>query len=282
MLLYSEDDRGVTEDFKHHLENDIFPEKPGKIKAVLYDGPEFEGLSASKLQHLEAGFKRSTFTFVYLTKQFVECDWCALSSETCLIEAIYNKDKKWCVVPVYTVQRNKADFRIPMGLNSLKGINYYNPDEFYRKGVRRLIGDKIVKREENEERREQECYNYLKKKLHEESIEAQRKEAEHTLYMNRMRFENERAREMLRSQSESHAEFIEQESKHVTYISGQPKTAGLMEQPRHFPSHYPRGPREHGEMSILDSQKAGNFMFHFIISFLLFQVFSVSNGHLRI
>ncbi|XP_052101369.1 uncharacterized protein LOC127735283 [Mytilus californianus] len=256
MVLYSEADYHKAEEFRAHLEKDIFPNEPGKIKAVLYDGPELEGLSASKLQHLDHGFQRCTFTFVYLTKQFVECDWCSLSSETCLMEAIYNKEKKWCVVPVYTVQRNKADFRVPMGLNSLKGINFYNADEFYCKGVRRLIGDKIYKRVENDKKHQEECYNYLVRKVQEDMEYDLKLSAKHE-YEQRMmemkRIESERElKEYYRSQS-----MKEQSERNVVYASGggYPKTAGSMMHPPSFPEKYRfKAPTEGDDMSSLKSQ----------------------------
>lgn len=62
------------------------------------------------------------------------------------MEFIYNFEKKWCVVLVYIVFRSKVNFKIFMGLNSLKGVNYYNDDDFYRRGFRRLIGDKVMVR----------------------------------------------------------------------------------------------------------------------------------------
>jgi len=39
-----------------------------------------------------------------------------------------------------------------MGLNSLKGISYYNNDEYYRVGLDRLIGDRVNVRKRNNER----------------------------------------------------------------------------------------------------------------------------------
>ncbi|CAC5378230.1 unnamed protein product [Mytilus coruscus] len=256
MVLYSEADYQEAEYFRAHLEKDIFPNEPGKIKAVLYDGPELEGLSASKLQHLDSGFQRCTFTFVYLTKQFVECDWCSLSSETCLMEAIYNKDKKWCVVPVYTVQRNKAEFRVPMGLNSLKGINFYNADEFYCKGVRRLIGDKIYKRIENDKKHQESCYNYLVKKVQEDDDYDRRLLAEHEhkqRVMEMKRIESDREwKEYYRSQS-----MKEQSERNVVYASGggYPKTAGNMAYPPPFPTQFTsKAPTEGDDTSSLKSQ----------------------------
>lgn len=254
MVLYSENDYSDAEKFRAHLENEIFPENPGKIKAVLYDGPELEGLSSSKLQHLDGGFQRCTFTFVFLTSQFVECDWCNLSSENCLMEAIYNKEKKWCVVPVYTVQRNKADFRIPMGLNSLKGINYYNSDDFYRKGVRRLIGDKIIKRKENEIKLHQQRYDYLFTKVREDIERDRRMQKQHEESQSVLL---QCQKDLFRSRS-----VMEQPRRNVMWPSGSasefPKTAGESSHPPYFPPKFlSKQPSEGDNMSSMGSKLGG-------------------------
>lgn len=146
MILYAEEDRELAEQYRDHLQNDIELDGGRRVTAVLYDDQEMVSLAGSKLKSLDYGFQRCTFAFIYLTKRFCQCEWSTLSSEECLMESIYNPEKKWCVVPVYTVARAKADFKIPMGLNALKGVNFYNNDDFYRRGLRRLIGDKVMVR----------------------------------------------------------------------------------------------------------------------------------------
>ncbi|KAL4228194.1 Transmembrane emp24 domain-containing protein 7 [Mactra antiquata] len=141
LILYHEDDRPAAEKFRQHLMSDIKVEN-GPIKTMLYDDEEMVAICGSLIGHLDQAVQRSTYVFIYMTKTFVSDKWCEFQSESCLMEAITNPYKMWCVVPVYTEKRNKS-FRVPMGLNTLKGINYYNDDQFYRKGVARLIGDKI-------------------------------------------------------------------------------------------------------------------------------------------
>ncbi|XP_060078427.1 uncharacterized protein LOC132557916 isoform X2 [Ylistrum balloti] len=150
MILYSERDQSDAESYCQSL-NNLSLENGKRVKAILYNDPKLASVNSRNLKNLEIAFERCTFTFVYLTKQFCQCEWSQMASEGCLMEAIYNKDKRWCVVPVYTVRRTKADFRIPMGLNSLKGVNFYNNDDFYRRGLQSLISGKIYKREDHEE-----------------------------------------------------------------------------------------------------------------------------------
>lgn len=151
VILYTEDDREKAEKFRQHLITEIKLPNKEPVLALLYDCAEFQALSGSQIQHLDHAMERSTYIFVYLTEKFVKDKWCEFSSESCLMRAIYSEEKRWCVVPVYTQRRTDCKFKIPMGLNSLKGINYYSNDEFYRKGVARLIGDKVAERKKLQE-----------------------------------------------------------------------------------------------------------------------------------
>ena len=152
LILYAEEDRDAAEKFRLHLMHEIDIGPYDKVKAMLYDCPELTTLSGSQIGQLALAVERSTYVFMYLSKHFVKDKWMEFSSESCLMTAIYDVDKQWCVVPVYTEKRSKCTFKIPMGLNSLKGINYYNNDEFYKRGVARLIKDKVPLRKQMNER----------------------------------------------------------------------------------------------------------------------------------
>ncbi|XP_053405498.1 uncharacterized protein LOC128558972 isoform X1 [Mercenaria mercenaria] len=150
LILYCEEDREQAEKFQQHLREEIDVPN-GPVQTLLYDDAEMQAICGSKIQHLAKGVERSTYVFIFMTKNFIDDKWCEFSSESCLMEAITNPLKQWCVVPVYTEKRNSS-FRVPMGLNTLKGINYYNNDRFYKNGVARLIGDKTcVRVQANEE-----------------------------------------------------------------------------------------------------------------------------------
>lgn len=151
LILYCEHDREAATEFRSHLIKEIDVGSKGPIKVVLYDEAELEALSNMKIGHLGKAVERSTYVFIFLTKNFIDDKWMEFSSESCLMEAITNPNKQWCVVPVYTERRNTS-FRVPMGLNTLKGINYYNNDKFYRKGVAALILGKIQERRNSEKK----------------------------------------------------------------------------------------------------------------------------------
>ena len=163
MILYAEADREEATTFLNHLRN-IRLENGETIKAVLYDGPELLGLSGLKLEQLDKAFGRCSYTFVYLTKPLVKDVWCKISQESMLMRTVYDKDKqceKWRVVPVYTMRRVEYDFKIPFGINALNGIRYYDPDEFYRKGVVSLIEKTVPERIRKKRRLEQKRRDWV-------------------------------------------------------------------------------------------------------------------------
>ena len=85
-----------------------------------------------------------------LTKSFVDDVWYKISGESILMRTIYDKKKNWRVVPVYTMRRLDCDFRIPLGINALKGINYFEKDKFYQDSVVSLIENTVQERKDKE------------------------------------------------------------------------------------------------------------------------------------
>ena len=171
LILYCEDNRREAIKFRDHLRAEIDIEGDYEIKAVLYDEAELQVLSNMQIGHLAAGVERSTFVFIFVTKQFTDDSWMEFSSEACLMEAITNPSKQWCVVPVYT-ERKGTTFRVPMSLNTLKGINYFTNDRFYRKGVAALINGKIKERVRAEEKQRLEQKKWIEN--HKREMAAQR------------------------------------------------------------------------------------------------------------
>ena len=150
MILYAEADRDEAITFLRHLRNDIKLSNGESIKAALYDEGELRCLSGYNLDQLEKAFERCSFTFVYLTKTFVNDVWCKLTSESCLMRTVYDRKRNWRVVPVYTKRRVEYDFSIPFGINALKGISYFENDEFYRNNVSSLIEKTLSERKQKE------------------------------------------------------------------------------------------------------------------------------------
>ncbi|XP_052274335.1 uncharacterized protein LOC127874181 [Dreissena polymorpha] len=145
LILYHENDQQNAAEFRDHLVNDIQLKHREKVRALLYDEGELIALNNRKIGQLSDAMNRSTYVFIYLTKEFVKDKWMEFTSEVFLMEAIENPDKQWCVVPVFTEKRN-GTFKIPTGLNILNGLNYYNKDQYYLKQVTCLIESRIQSR----------------------------------------------------------------------------------------------------------------------------------------
>ncbi len=144
-VIYCDDDRSRVEEFMENFDEIKLYDRV-KPKVVLYDNIAIS--IGSKIKALEFGIDRCTYVFLFITKAFCDDSWSEFSSETCLMEAIHNPDKKWCVVPVFTEPKRSASFRVPPSLNSLKGIQYLKNDKFFKDSVAKLLEEKLYIREE--------------------------------------------------------------------------------------------------------------------------------------
>ncbi|VDI50676.1 Hypothetical predicted protein [Mytilus galloprovincialis] len=81
------------------------------------------------------------------------------------METIYNDEKKWCVRPVLTDQRPKLIFKIPMGLNALKEINYYPSNKLFVSCMQALLNSRINEREDREMKLHGIRYSFLVDKI---------------------------------------------------------------------------------------------------------------------
>ncbi|XP_071098741.1 daf-12-interacting protein 1-like isoform X2 [Haliotis cracherodii] len=174
MVLYCEEDRDRVMEFVDHFkEISLFGVDTPKI--VLNDDIAIS--IGSKFKALEFGIDRCTYVFLYITDLFCRDSWSEYSSETCLMEAIHNPDKKWCVVPVFTEPKRRASFRIPPSLNSLKGIQYWTNDKFFRDSVQKLLEEKLYIRKKNERQLTRERKEWVTKyriKKYEDEVQEQK------------------------------------------------------------------------------------------------------------
>ncbi|CAG2239822.1 unnamed protein product [Mytilus edulis] len=160
-ILYHDDDYKEVDKFRIDLCN-IKLSNGRKIQAGLYNGEELISLAGGELDTLEESFVRCTYCFIYLSAVFVSDSWCKLKGQACLMETIYNDEKKWCVRPVLTDQRPKLIFKIPMGLNALKEINYYPSNKLFVSCMQALLNSRINEREDREMKLH-DSSNFLKK-----------------------------------------------------------------------------------------------------------------------
>ncbi|XP_067667170.1 uncharacterized protein [Haliotis asinina] len=199
MVLYCEDDRENVMEFVDHF-SEIRLLGSDIPKIVLNDDIAIS--IGSKFKALEFGIDRCTYVFLYITKLFCVDSWSEYSSETCLMEAIHNPEKKWCVVPVFTEPKRKASFRIPPSLNSLKGIQYWTNDKFFRESVQKLLEEKLYIRKKHEKQLTRERKEWVTKyrirkyeekvKEREESLARQKRENDAKLAMEHKMAELER------------------------------------------------------------------------------------------
>ena len=119
-LFYSEDDRNEALTFKAIIEKYI---KVGNQHATVCTIDQHLTWIQPVVGHLEEAIRRSSFAFLYVTDSFREGRWTELQKDECLMESIYNNDKAWFTVPVYT-SRHQKHLRLT-GLSGVKGIDLY-------------------------------------------------------------------------------------------------------------------------------------------------------------
>ncbi|KAH9524874.1 hypothetical protein Btru_028125 [Bulinus truncatus] len=144
LIICAHEDMKAADDFKKHLEKDIVlyvEKKPIRPRVKLLENYSL----GSSWEYLDLAFEKTLYVFLYVTKDFCECTWTLLQGQACLVEAIRDPEKKWCVIPVHTKSRKNQNYKLPMMLGSLRPINYWveNVDQFYIESVRRLIDSKL-------------------------------------------------------------------------------------------------------------------------------------------
>ena len=96
---------------------------------------DFDGYG-SELNTLREAFERSTYIFILVTKSLsdqmrehgVNREIFLLQDEL-LVKSFKEKDRRNCVIPLYTMSRNEAKrcgFEMPAGLTSVVGIEIYD------------------------------------------------------------------------------------------------------------------------------------------------------------
>ncbi|KAL5004612.1 hypothetical protein ScPMuIL_018068 [Solemya velum] len=231
-ILYTEEDREEVERYKEHLERDISPllNNKRKIKVVLFDGPEMMALTGGLIKQLEILLERCTQIFIYMTEVFCKEAWMTYATEACIVEAVYNDEKKWCCVPIFLHPRGNSPFKIPMCLNCLKGVNYYSDDQFYRRGASRLIGDKMFTRLQKEKEHCKRQKDWIMKKKQKEAFD----QSQRRIAKKQHEFELEKHR---RNMVAREAEY---EQYYSTQLSKESKEIRYFPQPNHVDQKVPK------------------------------------------
>jgi len=136
MVLYGKRDYEEAKKYCEHLKSlQIEDRKP--VKAIMHNG----------IERLKDTITCCTYVFIFLTKNFCSIDWHQLSAQECINECIFQE--KWRLVPVHTKDPDKNLFNIPMGLKTLKSLNYFRCDDYYFRDVKALICRRRKQNEEN-------------------------------------------------------------------------------------------------------------------------------------
>ena len=133
LIIYAEEERHTAESYFQHLHRDVLSEND-RVDVHLHNKQHFKSLGEA--------FELCDFAFVLITKRFCENDWFTISTEECFMNALYGLNRKCPLIPVMMERELDSDFRVPMALNALKTLMYFNNDFCYKDAIRRLIRSK--------------------------------------------------------------------------------------------------------------------------------------------
>ena len=162
MILYQEDDKSAVERFLKRVDTEVLLQKEHKPLVALYDQILPSDLGMNPISELDFILPYCTYVLLYVTKHFCTDAWTEFSSQTCLMDAIHNPEKRWSVVPIFTEPKRNTSFKVPPSVRSLKGIQYWSDDKFYVDSLRKLLEDKLHVRKEKEADHRTKRINWIK------------------------------------------------------------------------------------------------------------------------
>ncbi|XP_048777075.1 uncharacterized protein LOC125681164 [Ostrea edulis] len=136
IVVYNQNDKDKAKEFISYLKTDVLREETS-FQIALFDDPQ--------ISSLEEAFLTSSATFVFLTKDFCECDWPVFSSNRVVMESLYTKSP-CTIVPVILPNDLNGNLKIPMGLKCMKQLRLNFEDEFVKESVYRFLTVKIRQR----------------------------------------------------------------------------------------------------------------------------------------
>lgn len=200
VLVYSESDCNEALAFKEILTKFITLQDGEPPSICVLDQNAHLNYINSRFLHMEEALRRSTYMFLFLTKDFCGDSWAQLQRDECLMESIHNPEKKWCVVPILTKSRKEADYQLPFGLRALKGVeishmlrgktlnsvdvNALGPkdvDPFFLKNMTKMLNDRIYLKIDRKKRQLVSLQNWLKEEKHRRWKELQKEKLDNEL-----------------------------------------------------------------------------------------------------
>ena len=122
VLIYAEKDQTLALLFRDILQKHIKLQDNRHVRVCVIDRSELDWIS-NKFKHIEEAVKRSTYMFLFMSRNFVNDSWAELQGDECLQESIERPERRWCVIPIHTVPKRRCDYSTPFGLRALKGVH---------------------------------------------------------------------------------------------------------------------------------------------------------------
>ena len=115
-----------------------------------------------------------------MTEVFCNDNWAAMQKDSVLMTSIEDPDKRWCVVPLYLDGKRNKRYKVPFGINTLKGIDVrlmlneqrvgdikvdqLVPDQFINNNIRNMISCQLRLRPAREKDDEQKLRDWMERK----------------------------------------------------------------------------------------------------------------------
>ena len=144
LLLYSRQDYREVKKFQRRIQRDCLVTEFGDSRnPVVKLEDEYVQLHDDPTKSLDFAYKKALYVFLFVTQAFCDQNITLFKGHACLTNAL--EDKRWCVIPVQTEDREtrrKKHYSLPMMLNALQAINYWDKN-FYKEAVERLLDSKM-------------------------------------------------------------------------------------------------------------------------------------------
>ncbi|KAK7116227.1 hypothetical protein V1264_001946 [Littorina saxatilis] len=246
MILYQDDDKPAVETFLKRVNAEVLLLKRHKPCLVLYD-EILPDSGMTPIGQLDLVLPYCTYVLLYVTKEFCTDAWSEFSSQTCLMDAIDNAERRWSVVPIFTEPKRTRTFRVPPSIRSLKGIQYWSEDKFYVDSLRKLLEDKVNIRLENERKHRVDRQLWIKQKKGIEMREAD-EERQRKLHAEKVeKSETERHRQKMLAQEQAFQQKLAEENKQHQSSAGD---AFKKYPEQYFGSHKQESQRHHRQVQL--------------------------------
>ena len=221
MILYQEDDKNAVERFLKRVDTEVLLQKQHKPLVALYDQilPSDSGMSP--IGELDFILPYCTYVLLYVTKDFCTDAWTEFSSQTCLMDAIHNPEKRWSVVPIFTEPKRNTSFKVPPSVRSLKGIQYWSDDKFYVDSLRKLLEDKLHVRKKKEADHRTERINWIRQEKGEEIRHAEERRQSELHAKQKESLRMKQHAEMMQAKENRHQKLLQERDRWQKQIQNQ-------------------------------------------------------------